>query len=167
MTENKKKKGFRFNIIDAIVILIIIAAAVLLGIILSKGGSGIFGIKSSKVQIEYTVELKNIRDEFRSEDFIKEGDSVTDSVTLYSIGNVISVKYSPGSFSGYNSAGEAVNSEYPNHTNIVLTIRAEADISDGFYSIGGYTVAVGKEIGVRLPNFVSEGYCSSITEIDG
>lgn len=166
MAKNEGKVKFRFNIIDALLILVILAAAVLLVWIFSSSNLNLFG-SSEKVEIEYTVELRQIRDEFRGDSFFTEGDPVTDTVTLYDIGELISVSYSNAIYTGVNDNGELVVSDYPNHINITLTIRAEADVSDDEYSLGGYKIAVGKAVSLRIPDFTGEGYCTSITETDG
>lgn len=164
--ENKEKIKFRFNLIDAVLVAVILAAAVLLVYIFSSSSVSLFGGKSS-VDIIYTVELRKIREEFRSEDLIKVGDSVTDSVTLYAIGEVVEeAVYEPFMYKGVDSEGKVKTEKYPDFMNITLTIRASADTSEGIYSIGGYSMAVGKKVSLRVPNFTGEGYCTSIREVN-
>jgi hypothetical protein len=158
------KAKIRFNFIDALLILIILAAVAAL--------VWIFGFSSTdasanqkQVEIEYTVRIKKVRDEFRGEGFFNEGDPVTDSATLYDIGNLVSAEYSKAEHTAPNKFGELVVSEYPNHIDITLTVRATADITGGVYNIGGYTMTVGKKVSLRVPNFVGEGYCTAISEV--
>ncbi len=164
--KNREKLKFRFNFIDAILIAVIIGAAVFLAYIFSSSSLNM-GDENSSAEIEYTVELSKVRDEFRGESFIKNGDGVTDSVTLYAIGEVSDVAYSDYMNKGYAADGSIVYSKYPNHMTVTVTIRAKADLSDGTYSIGGYTMAVGKKVSLRVPNFTGEGYCTAIREING
>ncbi len=156
-------RRFRFNFIDVLLILIILAAAVLLAYIFTSSEITLFDSQQT-VEIEYTVLLRNVREEFR--DLIEAGDHVTDTVTLYGIGEVTDVSYADGSYTGINhSAATVVNGPYPEHMNVTITIRAQASVGDGFYDIGGYKVAVGKLIDLRVPHFTGEGYCRTITEV--
>ena len=164
MNGQKNKAGFRLNIIDVILIAIVLACGALLVYMFTS--SSLIS-NNNQVEIEYTVEFRQLRDEFVGEDFIKKGDKVTDTVTLYSIGEVTAVSYSDYIYVGVDSDGQLVESPYPNYVNMLITIRATADVSDGVYSVGGYTVAVGKSIALRVPNLVGEGYCQSITELEG
>lgn len=168
---NTAGKKFRFNFIDALLILIILAAAALLGFIFTSGNLNMFG-STKTVQIEYVVQARNIRDEFKGVDgetenkFIRSGDRVTDTVTLYSIGEVVNVEYTDGVYVGVNrDENQVVNSLYPGHSNANITIRATAEVSERGYDVNGYKVAVGKLIAMRVPNFTCEGYCISISEV--
>lgn len=158
------KSKIRFNFIDALLILIIIAAAAALFWIFGSSNTDA-NANQKQIEIEYTVRIKQVRDEFRGEGFFHEGDPVTDSVTLYDIGKLVSAEYSKSEHTAPNKYGELVVSEYPNHIDITLTIRATADVSGGTYNIGGYTMSVGKKVSLRVPNFVGEGHCISINEI--
>jgi hypothetical protein len=64
-----------------------------------------------------------------------------------------------------HDTGELVYSDYPEHIDITVTIRAQAAASGDVYSLDGYKVAVGKKIALRVPNFTSEGYCTQLTEV--
>lgn len=163
-TESGKIK-FRFNLIDALLIVTIIAAAGILIYIFMSSEVDLFS-DGNTVAIEYTVEIKQIRTEFR--DLISIEDPVTDTVTQYPIGSVTDVAYSDTQYTGINrGTGELVFSNYPERMNIVVTIHATAEASSDGYIVNGYRVSVGKNIALRVPSFIGEGYCTTITEIDG
>ncbi|MDD4772455.1 MAG: DUF4330 domain-containing protein [Eubacteriales bacterium] len=156
-------KKIRLNFIDIIIILVILTAIALLAYIFLSSDIKLFE-GSRKVTIEYKVELRRVREEFR--DFISISDHATDTVTQYALGEVVDVEYAPTRYTGVNrSTGSLVFSDYPEHINITVTIRAEATANGDDYSLNGYKVAVGKQISMRTPNFINEGYCTQLTEV--
>ena len=156
-------KKFRLNFVDIIIIIVILTATTLLAYIFLSSDIKLFE-GSRKVTIEYKVELRRVREEFR--DFISISDHATDTVTQYALGEVVDVEYAPTRYTGVNrSTGSLVFSDYPEHINITVTIRAEATANAGDYSLNGYKVAVGKQISMRTPNFINEGYCTQLTEV--
>lgn len=160
---NAEKLKFRFNFIDAVLIVVILAAAALLAYIFLSSDINLLD-SNKKVEIEYKVGIRQAREEFR--DFITISDQVTDTVTQYALGEVVNVEYTPTRYTGVNhNTGELVFSDYPEHIDIIVTIRAQATASGDVYSLGGYKVAVGKAIALRVPDFISEGYCIQLTEV--
>ncbi len=158
-----EKTRLRLNFIDIIVLVIILAAAALLAYIFLSSDVDLFE-GSRKVTVEFKVEIRNVREEFR--DFINISDHATDTVTQYSLGEVVDVEYMPARYTGVNRAtGELVFSDYPEHINITVTIRSEASADGADYSLGGYKIAVGKKVALRTPDFINEGYCTQLTEV--
>ena len=156
-------KKFRLNLIDIIIILVILTATALLVYVFLSSDITLFE-GSRKVSIEYKVELRRVREEFR--DFISISDHVTDTVTQYALGEVVDVEYAPTRYTGVNrSTGSLVFSDYPEHINITVTIQAEATVNGDDYSLNGFKVAVGKQIPIRTPNFINEGYCTELMEV--
>lgn len=154
------KTKARFNIIDIILIVILIAAV----------GAGIFLYKrmntseKETVKIRYTVLLTNVKERFK--DNITIGDQVVDSVKLMNIGEVVNITPSDSitQLEDYN-AGRIVNAVVPGVKDLTVTISAYAVISGNTYLIGGnYPISVGTLVSVRVPDYTSQGYCTSITE---
>ena len=160
--ENAKRR-FRFNFIDALLLIVIIAVAALLVYIFTSDDG--FGTVDT-VTIEYQVLISGIRDEFK--DLVQIGDKVIDSVGLFEIGEITDVKYSQYMYAVNDEVnGVTVMTEYPEHSEMEVHIRAEASVEDGLYYINGYKIAVGTLVSMRTPNFVEQGYCTVITEADG
>ncbi len=157
----KAKRRFRFNFIDALLLLILFAAMALLGyIFLWKGEAP--AQEAAKTEIVYVIETKEIREELRG--LVNVGDKIVDTVGHYALGEVINVQYSDMIYSGLNEAtGQVVNSPFPNHVKVAITVRASADVSDSAYSIGGYRMSVGTKVYFRVPHFTFSGYCVSLT----
>ena len=156
------KRKTKFNFIDALLILVILAAAILIVYFFTSDG---MGSSASAVTLEYQVLINGVRDEYR--DLIQIGDRVIDSVGLFEIGKVSDVKYEAYLYPVENAReGTIVLSEYPDHSNIILYIRADATVENGFYYINGYKLAVGTLVCVRTPNFTEAGYCTVITEVE-
>ncbi len=155
---NTKQKR-RFNVVDALIILLILAVIAAAAVfVLSKG---VGGRKSNTFEIEYVVELRTVRDEFA--DNIKVGDRLVDSAAKYQLGEVIAVSTSPATFTGTDLVnGALVYCNYPEHSDISLTVKASAETdSDGMYIIdSGYRISVGSTMYIRTPDFVGTGYCT-------
>lgn len=159
---NVNPKKHKFNFIDIILLTVILAAVVLLVYIFMSGRIESFGTPS--VLVEYKVSITRIREEFRGN--VNVGDKVVDSVKLMSIGEVTDVQYSSSIFivSELNST-DLQYPIYPEHLDMTITIRAEADIKNGMYLIDGYRIAVGELVSIRVPDFTETGYCIAIKEV--
>ena len=160
----QKKIKRKFNIIDFLV-LIIILAVIAASIYVVISWSNIKNIWSvSTVELQYTVELRGVDQEFI--DNIKSGDTVTDAVSKNQLGIVDRVdsieKYEVLDYkktedgTGYTG----VLSKYPDKYNVTVYISSTAEYEDGVgYTINGRRIAVGEMIEMRFPEFSSVGYC--------
>ena len=167
----QKKIKRKFNIIDFLVLIIILA-------IISVSIYAIFSwsdIKSlwstSTVDLQYTVELRGVDKEFINN--IKIGDEVTDAVSKNQLGTVDrvdSVKYTVFDYTkkdipsedGKTStvSYEGVLTEHPDKFNITVYISSSAEYEKGIgYTINGRRIAVGEMIDLRFPEFSASGYC--------
>ncbi len=157
-------KKHRFNIIDALIIIVIAAIIAVAAFFLLRDKPE--EVKEDTVTIEYVVEFRKVRDEFK--DNITEGDTVIDSVAKYYIGEVVDVNSGPAVFTNGNSIyeGKAVVGTYPGYSDIRATVVCEAVIGgNGRYVLsGGYSVSVGSRVDVRTPNYNGTGYCISLRE---
>ncbi len=159
---NEKTKKFRFNAVDAIIILAIVAvvcAAVLIFGMLGEDG------QDNTVKVEYVVQISQVRGEIS--DKIKVGDTLIDSASKYSLGTVKSVEKLPYTEAVFSeSEGNEVMAEYPEHYFVRVTVTADAAYNGSYYSIGGFRIATGVKIYTRFPDFLGEGYCISLHEIE-
>lgn len=162
-----EKKSRRFNFVDFLLILLvlaIIAGAVYLfspGSFFQKAGA------SEQGTLSYTVEFHGVDGEYLNK--IKENDIVVDSVTKSSLGTVTAVDYNTkqrvleyvknevdGTYTG-------VLSEYPDQYTVLVTITAPAEhVSGDGYFVNNCRIAVGEGMALRFPDFVAEGHCISM-----
>lgn len=174
---NKQKK-YKFNVIDVLIILVIIAIGVVMYYYTTARNTV---ISNSEVEVEYVVELKTVHRDYI--DKIVKDNSVVETVRDQQIGKVVDVVVSPS----YNSAtnnetGEMFISYYPpinasevaegdeaeleyEYYNVKVKIRGTFKKSETGYNINGFDLVVGEVVHFRVPRFVSEGYCISINEI--
>ena len=164
MGTNTSKKR-RFNAVDAVIVIVILAAI--------AAGAALFTINQSsegqttKTTVEYIVEFRQIREEFG--DNFKAGAVISDSVAKYQLGEVTAVNIENSTYNGNNMlTGELVVSDYPERIDVQLTVRADAEIDEaGMIQIGGgYRLSVGTAVYVRMPDYVGMGYCIDIKETE-
>lgn len=152
----------RFNILDAIIILVFLSAVGLVIAVYSP--LDIFGNSGEKTKITYTVEIQGVDPALAAG--IAVGDTVMNEKG-YVIGQVASpVEVDAYSEYYYNSvSGEVEYAEHPDLSNllIVITLNADSDQERGF-STNGLRIAVGAEYTLVLPGFEGEGSCISIIE---
>ncbi len=158
-------KKHRFNAVDAAIIIVIAVIIVAAVMFFSMGGTETI---NQTVKIEYVVEFRTIRNEFA--DNFAVGEGVVDSVAKYHLGEVIDYAVEPAIYNGNDfSAGALVSSVHPEHSNVRLSVAAEATVgADGRYVLdGGYDISVGTTMYVRLPNYTGVGYCTELSETEG
>ena len=150
-----KQRSSSFNIIDALIILLVVA-------IIGVGGYLLFfrSASNDKVTIDYEVEIGLVLSDF--DGLIKVGDTVISTVAKDVLGTVVDVEYSPAEFITTNTeSGEKTSTPYPEGTysKVRLTIRTEADYKDNVYYAGAVKIYFGSTIYFRVPNFVGGGVC--------
>lgn len=158
--ENKKgaKKSF-FNLFNLLTVFIVVAglAAALYFFVLKEEPAPV----AETVDVEYIVEIKGVRDEFT--DKIEDGDPIADSAGQISIGTVEEIEYARSySYELDSSSGELVVSERPEHSDVIVTVRAKATVGETGYDINGCVINVGTPVYAKFPNFVGTGHCISI-----
>ncbi len=185
MTKNEKK--YRFNIIDVLIILVVIAIGVVMYYYMSARNTV---ASNSEVELEYVVELKTVHKDYL--DNIKIGDKAVETVREQQIGEIVDIAISPA----YNIAtntetGEMYIAYYPpldengdtivldgeennqpiegreyEYYNVRVTVRDTFKRSESGYKINAFELVVGQVVYFRVPEFIGEGYCLSIKEID-
>ena len=164
MEKIKRRGKSAVNVIDVLLILIILAVGAVLAYVFVFSGRGEAHVPQMHT-VRYVVELKNIRNEFAGH--ITVGEKAIDSVAMYNIGTVVAYEEKDATYIGTDLIrGEPVVSAYPERKNLYVTIEAQAYLDDNAYVIDGYQVAVGLNVGLKLPNFVGSGYCISLDVID-
>ena len=164
------KKKRRFNFVDFLLILLILA---LIGgaVYLFSSGEILRQFRSEQTgTISYTVEIIGVHEDYL--DLIVKGDAVGNAVSKNSLGTVESVDYSIKQTElGYAESDKedslnpyvGVLNEHSDRYNVLVTITAQGEYipEDGYY-INGTRIAVGEALSLRFPNFVCEGHCISL-----
>lgn len=155
MSEKKAK----FTAIDAIIILVVLAAVVIGAVkLLPK-----FMNNSKQEQVEFTVMIQNKDKDFA--DAIHSGDSVTISLTEKDGGVVKNVKTEPAKTMAYNSIDNTYSNEViEGKIDVYVTIEADTDVSALAIKAGGTAIKVGAEIPVRGKGYASTGYVIEIND---
>lgn len=169
MKNSKSEKKRRFNFVDFL--LIVLVLAIIAGAIyLFLPGSFIRNIgNSTSGTLSYTVELKGVDAEYINK--IKENDIVVDSVSKVTIGTVTAVdyntKYTVLEYTENEGQYEGVLADYPDRYNVLVTITTAADYTPKKgYSVDSCRIAVGEALSLRFPDFAYEGHCISLVAED-
>ncbi len=159
-----KNKTVHFNIMDLLIILVVLAAGALLLYVFVFSAKGETSTPDTR-KIRYVVEIKNIRDEFI--DNVTVGENLTDASKLYPLGTIVAYESMPSTYTGTNKMdGTITVGDYPEHSNMYITVEADAVISPQAYNVNGFELSVGTVIYVKLPNFTGTGYCIKLEEIE-
>ncbi|MBE6701011.1 MAG: DUF4330 domain-containing protein [Ruminococcaceae bacterium] len=189
---NTKQKKHRFNIIDVLIILVVLAICLVMYYYTTARNEV---NANSEVEIQYTVEVKEVhRDNINK---ISIGDKVVETVRDQQIGEVVKVDVSPAyKLVTDTETGKSFVSYYPpinpidnttvtlpdtsteeeeegnteeteleyEYYNVKVTIKDTVKKSESGYNVNGFDVAVGQLVYFRVPRFVNEGYCINIVE---
>lgn len=153
------EKKVKFTVIDAIIILVVIAVA---AIGIKTFLPGIMNT-SQEEKVDFTVMLQ--KEDRGFAEAINIGDNVTVSLTEKDGGIIKEVKAEPAMTLAYNSiegtySNEVIEGKY----DVYVTIEADANVSDLAVKTGGTAVKVGAEIPVRGKGYASMGYVISIED---
>ncbi len=164
MNNSIKKKRTAFNFIDvALIIIALVALSVLVFFLSSKDIVTPKG--NEKVNIEYTVVISPVREEFIN--LVKIGDSVINTAVLENVGEVVTVTNSDYIYEGVDPAtGGKVETPYPGMKTMVIKIRTEATKTEYGYTVSGCDIIIGEEMTLRVPDFTGSGVCTSVIEIE-
>jgi len=168
MTSNKQKT--RFNFIDVLIILIILAVVGAAVYLIVTGNME--ARRSESTNIEFTVRISSVDEQYLS--LIKENETVKDSSTDKAIGTIKRIRAEKTRYYG-NTAVPAENgytvtaAEYDDKYDVYITISAYAKADDrGIYRIGNSRILVGAPIYFKVPSFTSVSYITDFsTDISG
>ncbi|MBQ8001821.1 MAG: DUF4330 domain-containing protein [Clostridia bacterium] len=155
-----EKKKFRFNFIDAIVILVILAAVAFVGYFVLGGGFG--GGESIKYEVTYLCEEVP---SFAAS-IIKEGDKVLDEQKDTDLGVVTAVELSDSRTYTTTNEGEVLCVPKPYYNCVALTTEVEGSEYDFGMIAGSSKYGVGHSITIRVGSAKIFGRVSGIKRID-
>lgn len=162
---NKKKAGtYRFNVIDVLLILLLLAACVFLYFVLNPPKTPGPGIRTEKIELVFTEEA--LRSEFKGN--VNIGDTFLLAEDGQKIGEVIGVSYGDSIWLGTDpQTGEQVRSVIPGYIRMEVTVLAEAEKhDDGSRSVGKLPAAVGVSLNFRVPHLFGTATCTAVRSSD-
>ncbi len=151
----------RFNAIDAVILLILAAAAGILLYILVFSKDTAQTTEGTTRTIQYVVEVANIDDHYA--DAAKAGQPVQDAVKRKQIGKVVGVQtypYEKNTFS-YDT-GKTTVSGADGMITMKITIEADVTETDRAFTVDGCEIRVGEQYSLMLPGMYGVGFCTDI-----
>ena len=159
----QRKKPYKFNIIDFILVVVIIAAAAVLIYIML--GNDIFS-GNEKITMLYEIEISVIKNEFITLVPQMPGTKLTDSVRHYDIGEVQSVKIEDAYQNHIDLETGVIHSRiHPDHSKVTITVKADFTKSGQRYMVNGKNIMVGVRVDFRTPYLISYGFCTSMVKV--
>lgn len=165
MTGNKK----RFNIIDAVLILAILAVCA--GVFIRSGFVDKISARDESGELEYEFIINSIK--LTSEQYFDEGTKLYSQTTGNEVGEIVSFYTRPAEAYIELPTGEIVKTTIPDRMDVIGVAKVKGTrASDGRCMLNGTThIAAGKNVYARTNEisfmFTIEGVKYISTEIDG
>lgn len=159
--EKTEKRKIRFNIIDVIIIIAILAVA---GAFLLRGNGGeLINSAFAEADIEYVIKIASIQN--ASADAVKAGDGVFYYENDAAIGKVTAVEYKPATVYVNVPEGEIKKFELTQKIDLTITVSAKGKSdATGNYINGNLFVAPGKELHIYTKNIDFVGTVMSVNQ---
>ncbi len=162
-TINTQNKKGRFNVVDALITVIILLVAFAILWIFDPF-LWFSADTKQEVTLKYVVELKGVDDDVNSN--IKAGETVTNASTKNAIGTIVSVKTRNATVWEYDEKSDSmVEKTIEGKSDIYITIQVKCVYEKSVgYTVNGQQIAYGTVLNLRLTNFNGVGTCVSIEE---
>ena len=162
MNKNDKKSHIKFNIIDAVIGIIIVVAFVFalnrLGII---GVENIVENEQSKIEIIFFQEEVN---DFTAEN-VKIDDPASEPLLNASFGTVTDKSVGPSISYGKDKFGNQTTSTKEGYSSIYITLTANGKVGDNGITIDGSTYYVGQVINLRVGSSIFYGRIDAANQL--
>ena len=153
------KNKIRFNIIDVLIILIILAIVVV-GFVYLNGRSA----DSGSSEFTYDVFFKEVPAEFA--DAIQTGAAVFDGVKIIEIGNIVDFTENNAVRYEFSSQkGEYVETYIPDMYDVTMKVSAKGTCEELACFVNDYEVYIGKTVDVKSIGLVGHGVIVAIDEV--
>lgn len=164
MQQTNKKR--RFNVVDLLITIIILAVAALVIYIFFLNDSPLG--KKDTVKIQYTLEVRDERDELIASAADNIGKTLVEGTSKYALGEVVDFYTESAKYSTYDETGTSCVSDYPEHSNLCFIVNADANVDSetGRFSINGFELSVGSLVYLRLPGYAGTSYCTEVNIIE-
>ena len=156
------KRKLRFNLIDAIKIIIIIAILLVLGKVF-LGNNDDNSAVTETTRIQYVIEIQDVDERF--ENSVTIGDVVQDAIQRKNIGTVVGVQAIPYEVITFDyTEGKEKVSVVDGKLTMYITIEAEAIETDSAFTVDGQVIRVGQKYSIITPNMYGVGFCIKLTK---
>ena len=146
-------KKSKFTVIDALIILVVLAAVIVGGKILLPR----FITPSDTRTVSCQVLLSD--KEYALAESMQIGDRVTMSLTEKDGGVITGIDVTPAKKTVFDSiSGEYITQDVPDKCDIYVTLDVEAKVSDIAVKSGSVVLQVGSETPIRGKGYASSGY---------
>lgn len=162
--DSVKKEKHRFNFVDAIIIIAVIAALALIGYIFlfGIGGNGGKAHKDEEVRICYAIECAEIREDIARK--FKPGELFT--VSGHKLGYGVESVVGDREYIGTTSEGKSVKTNIPGYNSVIFIIESDAVRKEYEYELDEYyKFQVGCGMRLSSRSISGSGYCIGLAEI--
>ncbi len=154
------KKGYKFNIIDAVVIVAVIGVLAFVGVKLSGGSQSVVETHT----YEYTFTCPEVPEYVY--EYIKVDAELSDSDKGDLFGKVTSFEKGESVTYAFNDDGEAVKSSKPDHISVTITAVGEGEQTGAGVKLNKGVYGVGHTITIKAGNAKLAGKISGIKQLD-
>ncbi len=157
--DSVKKEKHRFNFVDAIIIIFVVAALALIGYIFLFMNNR----DGEKVRICYAVECTEIREDIVNK--FKPGELYT--MLGYEVGHAVDCVVGDMEYIGTTSEGETVRTNTPGYNSVIFIIESDAIRMDYEYKLDDYIkFQTGCSMQLTSRSISGRGYCVGLAEIE-
>lgn len=156
----QKRKKVQFNLIDALIVIIMLGLIGMAAYLLFGGFSEVE--VPGNVDLTYEVRISGVKENMLP--YIAEGLSVKESVTGESMGKIVAVRTEKSRYYGgvqKNENGDYVLgvTEYPDEYDVYVTVAASARADDrDIYTVGGTRMIIGEAVHFQVKSFSAVSY---------
>ncbi len=143
----EKQKKWRFNIIDVLFLLVVLAG--LLFVVLRLGGFDVVARLTGAASEPYVVTFIAVEVPDYAAERIQAGDKVTDDNLSVNLGTVLDVQVGPAQVSTADAQGKLVISEEEGFSSVELSCQTAATDNGSGVTVDGLDLGVGHTMVVR------------------
>ena len=148
------QKKAKFNIVDIIVVLVLIAGIAFVGMKMFGGQDPAAESPTAEQAYLVTYRADCVPEEIAAT--LTVGSPAENSLHDMALGTVVDVVIAESVTYGYDSNGQCVASEMPGHVSVTLVCRINGNLHPNGLIAGKYSLNVGQELGI----------CCGITALD-
>ncbi len=161
-----QKRKFTFNIIDALIIVLVLAVGLGAYLLFFRENSdAIEDAIAENVKIRYVLQVNELPAEYA--DNIQTGECVIDYGTHTSAGDVVAIGSEDFVYVGYDkTTGQQKLTPIKELVNLYITVEGEATMKNEMYYVNDTAVYVGRRLDMMMPDLFCAGNCISLEVIE-